>query len=223
MSAVESPVGLVSPATVFATALAIGSLTAVVEGRGVHHELPVRRWVGQASRSDRLVLDRCHGSTVDLGCGPGRLAAELHSRGQAVLGVDVSSSALRSARHRGVPVHCGSLFDPVPGEGAWDTVLLADGNIGIGGDPVALLRRAREVAHGTGRVVVDLAGPGTGLRVHQLHLRAGGLASTSFAWAELGPDALTDTAALAGLSVIEVARRRGRWVGVLTAVGDGRS
>lgn len=220
---VQSPGARVSPAMVFATALAIGSLTAVIEGRGVHRELPVRRWVGHASRSDQLLLDQCHGSTVDLGCGPGRLAAELRTRGQEVLGVDSSSSALREARRRGVPVLCGSLFDPIPDEGAWDTALLADGNIGIGGDPVALLRRAREVVHGRGRVVLDLAAPGTGLRVHQLHLRAGGLESTSFTWAELGPDALSETATLAGLGVLEVVERRGRWVGVLTPAAVGRS
>ena len=34
--------------------------------------------------------------------------------------------------------------DPMPGEGRWDTVLLADGNIGIGGAPVALLRRTAD-------------------------------------------------------------------------------
>ena len=34
------------------------------------------------------------------------------------------------------------MFEPLPGEGRWGTVLLLDGNVGIGGDPVALLERA---------------------------------------------------------------------------------
>ena len=52
------------------------------------------------------------------------------------------------------------VFGPLPGEGRWDTALLADGNIGIGGDPVALLARVRELLAPEGRVVVDLAAPG---------------------------------------------------------------
>ena len=216
----HSPAGHASPARVFAAALALGSLTAVIDGLGAHHELPVRSWTGQASRSDHFLVDHCHGSTVDLGCGPGRIAAELQARGHEVLGVDVSPSALVAARRRGVPVACCSIFDPLPGEGTWDTALLADGNIGIGGDPVSLLRRARQLVRAGGRVVVDLAKPGTGLRVHQLHLRAGDLASTSFPWAVLGPDALADIAGAAGLRVLQVSRGRGRTVGVLSGVAD---
>ena len=208
--------GSASPALVFATALAVGTLTAVIEGHPVQRELPVRSWTGHASHSDRFLLDHCQGSTIDLGCGPGRLAAELRTRGHDVLGVDASPTALAEARRRGVPVVCRSVFDPVPGEGTWGTALLADGNIGIGGDPTALLTRARQLIHDQGRVVVDLARAGTGLRVHQLHLRAGGLASTSFPWAELGPDALPTAATAAGLSVAEVDQRRGRTVAVLT-------
>ncbi|GAA2737639.1 hypothetical protein GCM10009867_25600 [Pedococcus aerophilus] len=207
--------GHAPPALVFATALAVGTLTAVIEGHPVHRELPVRSWIGNASHSDRFLLDHCDGSTIDLGCGPGRLAAELLSRGHDVLGVDASPTALVEARRRGIRVACGSLFDPVPREGTWDTALLADGNIGIGGDPTALLARARQLIHDQGRVVVDLAEPGTGLRVHRLHLRCGGLASTSFAWAELGPDAAPRAATEAGLAVALVARRRGRTVAVL--------
>ena len=216
----HSPAGHTSPARVFAAALALGSLTAVIDGLGAHHELPVRSWTAQASRSDHFLVDHCHGSTVDLGCGPGRIAAELQARGHEVLGVDVSPSALVAARRRGVPVACCSIFEALPGEGTWDTALLADGNIGIGGDPVSLLRRARQLVRAGGRVVVDLAKPGTGLRVHQLHLRAGDLASTSFPWAVLGPDALADIAGAAGLRVLQVSRGRGRTVGVLSGVAD---
>jgi SAM-dependent methyltransferase len=207
--------GTVSPGRVFAAALAVGGLTAVVEGRPRHHALPVYRWAGSASASDRFVLDHCRGATVDLGCGPGRMLVELAARGHDVLGVDVSGSASAEARRRGVPALTRDLFGVLPREGEWETALLADGNIGIGGDPVALLRRVGRLVGRSGRVVVDLARPGTGLRVHRLHLRAAGLASTEFPWAELGPDALTPAATAAGLSVGEVVHRRGRWVGVL--------
>jgi hypothetical protein len=151
------------------------------------------------------------------------MLVELASRGQEVLGVDISDHAAAEARRRGVPALTQDLFDVLPREGAWNTVLLADGNVGIGGDPVALLRRAVRLVGERGRVVVDLAPPGTGLRVHRLHLRAAGLASTAFPWAELGVDALAPTAHAAGLLVHAVVHRRGRWVGVLVpATGAGQ-
>ena len=53
----------------------------------------------------------------------------------------------------------------MPGEGRWETALLADGNIGIGGHPARLLRRVHDAARATAaRVVADLAPYGTGLR-----------------------------------------------------------
>jgi SAM-dependent methyltransferase len=214
-TAADSAPGTASPARVFAAALAVGSLTAVVEGRPRHHLLPLSRWSGSASPSDRFVLDQCRGATVDLGCGPGRMLVELAARGHDVLGVDLSGSAAAEARRRGVPAVRRDLFAALPREGEWETALLADGNIGIGGDPVMLLRRAGRLVGRSGRVVVDLARPGTGLRVHRLHLRAAGLASTEFSWAELGPDALAPAATSAGLSVLAVVHRRSRWVGVL--------
>ena len=205
----------VTPTQVFSAALRGAGLTAVVEGIAHERELPVGRWTGRVSRGDRFLLDRCRGATLDLGCGPGRLTQELAARGHEVLGVDASEVAVATTRRRGVPALHQDVFAPVPHEGRWESVLLADGNIGIGGDPVALLKRARRLVHAGGRVVVELAPPGTGLRVHRVRLRCAGLTSTTFSWAELGPDALDATCAQAGLAATEVARRGGRWVAVL--------
>ena len=47
------------------------------------------------------------------------------------------------------------LFGPLPGEGTWAHVLLADGNIGIGGDPLRLLRRAARLLRPGGTVLVE--------------------------------------------------------------------
>jgi SAM-dependent methyltransferase len=205
----------VSPTEVLAAGLCGAALTAVVEGSRRSHQLPVSRWTGPASRDDQFLLERCRGGTIDLGCGPGRLAAELAARGHEVLGVDLSDEAVARTRRRGVRAGQQDVVKVLPREGRWDTALLADGNIGIAGDPVALLRRVRRLVRNGGRVVVDLAAPGTGLRVQRLHLRAGGLRSTAFAWAELGPDAMEHAAAHAGLIVTEVAQRGIRWLAVL--------
>ena len=120
--------------------------------------LPVHRWRRDADRDDlELARRTATGHTLDLGCGPGRLTAALARRGHVVLGIDVVREAVDQTLARGASALRRDVFDRLPGEGRWQTALLADGNVGIGGDPVALLRRARELIAAAGRVVVELA------------------------------------------------------------------
>ena len=187
--------------------------------RGIHAEdqvVPVADWLRPASQADRRLLGHCRGATLDVGCGPGRMSAHLAERGHAVLAVDIVREAVEQARRRGVPAVHRSIFDPLPGEGSWDTVLLADGNIGIGGEPVTLLRRTAELLERTGRVVCDLAAPGTGVRVHAARLVSRGRRSAPFPWAEVGPEAIESLATSAGLDVRHIDERPGRWFAVLT-------
>jgi len=53
-----------------------------------------------------------------------------------------------------------SVFEPLPGERRWATVILLDGNIGIGGDPVVLLSRVTELLAADGMAVVEVEPPG---------------------------------------------------------------
>src|SRR6476469_10226998 len=99
--------------------------------------LPVRNWLGGRNadeRFDHAMVALCAGPTIDLGCGPGRLVAHLVQRGVPALGVDQSATAVALARRSGAPVLRRDVFDPLPGTGRWHTVLLADGNVGLGGD-----------------------------------------------------------------------------------------
>jgi hypothetical protein len=91
------------------------------------------------------------------------------------------------------------VFDPVPGEGRWGTALLADGNIGIGGDPVALLSRVRELIAPTGRVVVEVSAPGTGVDTRHVRLESAVGRSRAFPWTLVGTDAIAAVAEAAGL------------------------
>jgi SAM-dependent methyltransferase len=105
---------------------------------------------------DKAVLDRCLGPTLDLGCGPGRLVAELAGRGVPALGVDVAPFALLLSRANGATALRRSIFDRLPGAGRWPHALLMDGNIGIGGDPGALLERLRTLMRpGSGELIVE--------------------------------------------------------------------
>ncbi|WP_410564542.1 methyltransferase domain-containing protein [Amycolatopsis sp. cmx-4-61] len=177
---------------------------------GERIELPVERWAGP-SEGDDVLLDACAGPTIDLGCGPGRLTAALAGRGVVALGVDSSRTAVRLTRRRGGSALQRNLFDRLPGEGRWRHALLADGNIGIGGDPAALLRRtARLIAPG-GDVLVEVEPPGQGLRHERVRLRPGHADVAWFTWAWVGVDAIAEVAARAGLRVDWTTRRGHRW------------
>jgi SAM-dependent methyltransferase len=193
-------------------AAALRGETCAVLGLGAEAvAMPVGRWSAGADDSDHRVLDRCVGSTIDIGCGPGRMTAALRERGNLALGIDVVPEAVEQASARGATAVVADVFDEVPHEGGWDTALLADGNIGIGGDPVVLLRRVRALLHDGGRVVLDLARPGTGLVTRSLRLRVGELTSEPFRWAAVSAEALHDIAEAAGFRVATIEQHGARW------------
>ncbi|MFD6172969.1 class I SAM-dependent methyltransferase [Streptomyces coeruleorubidus] len=154
--------------------------------------LEVERWCARADAVDRDVLDRCEGAVLDVGCGPGRLVAELAARGRAVLGIDVSAAAVDHTVRMGGQALRRSVFEPLPGEGRWDTVLLMDGNIGIGGDPRALLDRVAGLLRPGGLLIAETAPVDIDERAQ---VRVVGLpdargAGDPFPWARLGTPAL---------------------------------
>ena len=165
---------------------------------------------------DHAVLDLCSGPTLDVGCGPGRMTRLLAERGAIVLGIDVVPEAISRTRYGGAVAMLRDVFERVPAEGRWGTVLLADGNLGIGGDPCRLLTRLRHLLAPGGLVVADVAPPGTGLRTGTVQLTAGGLVSEPFPWAFVGADAVEDVARPAGFATT-TRDLGGRWVAVLEA------
>ena len=113
--------------------------------------LQVSRWCGPPDAADEELLRHCHGPVLDVGCGPGRLTVALTERGIPALGVDISGTAVARVRRAGATALHRSVFDPLPGEGRWATVLLADGNIGIGGQPARPAAAALRPAGGARR------------------------------------------------------------------------
>ncbi|QUW92555.1 MULTISPECIES: class I SAM-dependent methyltransferase [unclassified Streptomyces] len=163
--------------------------------------LDVERWCARADAVDLEVLDRCEGAVLDVGCGPGRLVAELASRGRTVLGIDVSEAAVdRTVRTGGHSLR-RSVFEPLPGEGRWDTVLLMDGNVGIGGDPRALLARVAALLAPGGLLIAETAPVEVDERAHVqvVDVTDGRAASGApFPWARIGTRALLRRAGAAG-------------------------
>jgi SAM-dependent methyltransferase len=177
---------------------------------GTRMPLPVENWL-HARPGDASIVDRCAGPTLDVGSGPGRLTVALAERGIPVLGIDVTPYAVRVARAAGALTLVRDVFGQVPGAGRWMTVLLADGNIGIGGDPVALLRRVAELMGPLGRALVEVQPPGTELRKEQVRLRAAGKIGAWFPWAYVGADQIAEVAEGAGMMAQDTWTADGRW------------
>jgi SAM-dependent methyltransferase len=181
---------------------------------GSRTPLQVDDWL-HIRAGDCSLVDRCSGPTLDVGSGPGRLTVALAERGIPALGIDVTPYAVSISRAAGALTLLRDVFGRVPGTGRWMTVLLADGNIGIGGDPVALLRRVTELLTPTGQALVEVQPPGSALRAEQVRLRHAGQASAWFPWAYVGVDQIAEIAKNADLAAAETWSMAGRWFALL--------
>ena len=166
--------------------------------------LAVDRFLAVADATDIELLARTRGPVLDVGCGPGRMVRAALQAGRPALGVDVSPAAVRHANRAGLPVLHRSVFEPLPREGGWSTVLLLDGNVGIGGDPSLLLARVAALI-GPGGVVVAECHP----QRHRDHrfeavvMDGFGRIGEPFGWAEVGGGTLARLAQRAGLAPVD--------------------
>lgn len=169
--------------------------------------LPVDRWLdacGADEEFDDAVVTMCNGPTIELGCGPGRLVARLIRRGVPALGVDRSATAIRLAGRCGAPALLGDVFQPLPGMGCWQTVLLIDGNVGLGGDPRRILGRAAELLACGGRCVAEFDAEVIGIRAGWIRLESARQVGPWFRWAAVGLDSAAMLAREVGLRMTGV-------------------
>jgi SAM-dependent methyltransferase len=181
-------------------------------------ELDLDRWHDTPNREELELLDRVRAPVIDLGCGPGRHVVALGHRGVPALGVDAAPAAVARARARGALVLERSVFERLPGANRWGTVLLLDGNIGIGGDPASLLDRAARLLRSDGIALVELGPPGTATRSLNVRMERDAARSAPFPWAVVGVDAIDELAGTNGLRVDDQWERGGRWFSQL-AIG----
>jgi glycosyltransferase A (GT-A) superfamily protein (DUF2064 family) len=166
--------------------------------------LDVTRWSAPADEVDQLVVSRCHGPVLDLGCGPGRMVQALNEAGVPALGVDMSAIAVREARLRGALAIQSSFADRLPAEGRWGTVLLMDGNIGIDGDVTTLLKRCRTLLMPGGSIIIEVDSHPTWHQTRRVRLTADRARySAELTWTRTGAAAVRRLAALLDLLVVE--------------------
>lgn len=181
------------------------------DGSTVH--LHVERWHGDVDDVESMLLATLGDPVLDIGCGPGRIGAALTAAGRTVLGIDPAPTAIAWAQGRGAPALCRSVFDRLPDEGRWASALLLDGNIGIGGDPSALLARVCELLAPGGEVVAEVTAPGNKTGAMRVQLRSEGPEAPRpwFPWARVSADAFPALARGAGLVAGATCSHGDRW------------
>ncbi|MBI4952286.1 MAG: SAM-dependent methyltransferase [Myxococcales bacterium] len=152
-------------------------------------------------------LERCRGVVWDIGAGVGRHSLVLQERGLAVLAIDSSPGCVAIMKRRGV--HNALCLDAFElRDGAADTLLLLDYDVGIAGTSARLrelfeILRAR-LAPG-GQILAD-GGDGTepggasAERSVRARLVYGAHRGSSFEWLYVGSQALGRIAGEAGLA-----------------------
>ena len=126
-------------------------------------------------RMEREAMRAVRGRVLDLGCGPGRHALYLQSKGHAVVGLDASPTQVALARIRGVEeVYLGNVRRIPKGLGRFDTVLMMGNNLGLAGDVPhmrAFLRDLKPILRRGGRLIGHSRIPGTWSDAHLPYVR----------------------------------------------------
>lgn len=130
-------------------------------------------WADCEKRAIRLA----RGRVLDIGCGAGRHAIYLQERGHDVLGIDVSSLALKVARQRGLRKTRLLPITKVSRRlGTFDTILLLGNNFGLLANETRarwLLRRFKAIMPLGGRIIASsLDIYQSGDNVHRAYHRA---------------------------------------------------
>lgn len=105
-------------------------------------------------------IQLAQGRVLDVGCGPGRVGLYLQERGHAVVGIDNSPLAIKTARLRGVKDARVLSITQASRKalGIFDTIVMFGNNFGLFGNPKRakwLLRRFYGMTSTNGRILAE--------------------------------------------------------------------
>jgi SAM-dependent methyltransferase len=128
------------------------------------------------SAHQKKAMSFAGGRVLDLGCGAGRHALYLESRGLSVLGIDESPLAIRVCRARGLQsVKVLRATQISSALGSFETILMMGNNLGLlGGFHRAqwLLRRLERLTNNDARIIAETLNPyATQNRFHKQNRR----------------------------------------------------
>ncbi len=120
---------------------------------------PYERW----PRHQQQAVALARGRVLDIGCGAGRVALFLQSKGLDATGVDISPLAIRTCRKQGLRK---ARVLPISGIdsrlGTFDTLVMFGNNFGLLGNPGRarrLLRRFHKLTSPHGRIIAESLDP----------------------------------------------------------------
>lgn len=195
----------------------IGTETRWVAADGRDLSFPLERFLSHPTPAERRILDLAEGPLLDVGCGPGRHVLELSHRGVTAMGVDAAPAPVRLARARGASVLQRSIFDRLPGEGRWVSALLLDGNIGIGGDPLRLLGRLRDLLRSGGRLWIELESPASSTESLAVRIEASSEVTPWFSWARVSATDIAVLGERSGFTLDDLWTEEDRWFAAVSS------
>lgn len=185
----------------------------LVSSSGEEWSLNVDRWLGPASAADTHALTRTNGRVLDVGSGPGRMLKAGSKMGIDIEGVDTDLSTALSLQKLGYTVHTGDIMDvDLP---SYESFLLMDGNLGMTGDPIGLLRRLCTLRTKNAVLIVEVESPLEKTRTELVRLKTNSTLSGSFYWSWVTVQDLGLIAETGGWQLQQIWEENDRYFGEL--------
>jgi SAM-dependent methyltransferase len=193
-----------------------------IVSEGVEEPLDLAFYLSDRVRSvEAKALSHAVGRILDIGCGAGRVMAYLQALGHDVVGIDIDAKLVELCRKRGLTRVSVSSYEQLTDVGTFETLLLMDRNIGMGGNTEGLLKLF-ELCHDLccpqGLLIFDsvevppeYANPTPGVSEKRLRYKYGASEGPEFGWIHINDMNAKRILADAGWTARQVYREGGEY------------